>query len=425
MSLPVRLALTLAATLLATTPARAAPPAPAGWTTRAAGDVQLYEFEHDGHHAEMRLFALEDAPSGLDDWFAARIARPMQGVLAQKFVAATPPPSPTLRYAMTGGRDAAGARLGLVRLGCERADRRVAFVEIVLPDDEATGAPAVKAGFALVSEACGRAGPNKPVVATTAPAAPAVPRLPPGRDYAFQTATPGTGLKPAQVETVLMYWQNDQAGMTMQVHTWFYLLLKDGSVRTGLPPAAFEDIDVEAAKKGEPAIWGRWTRSGGRYHLAWADKSSRDLDAGAVRQPARPGEKLQGVYRGFSAYSTMYSVSSSEWSVEFTPDGHFLKSANRSVVGGAGVGAAAVGGAVISDDRGTTSTMGGGNFATSRSRPAARGVASRSGTYKVDGWMLELDYDNGVVERRPFCATADRSSIWFEGDELSHPRPGR
>jgi hypothetical protein len=253
-----------------------------------------------------------------------------------------------------------------------------------------------------------------------AAAAPAA-KLPPSREYAFQTAVPGTGIKASQIEAILMYWTNDQAGMTMQVHTYFYLVLKDGSFRDGLPPAVFADVDVAAAKKGEPALWGHWTRNGNLYHLVWPNKFNITLDSSALRQPARPGEMLDGLYRGFSAYSTGYSVSSSEWSVQFSRDGHFIKSANRSVVGSAG-GMGGVGGAVISDDKGTTSTMGGSNFATSRSRSGGRPAPSRSGTYKLDGYSIELDYDNGVVERRPFCTTSDRQSIWFEGDELSRPR---
>lgn len=399
-----------------------APPAPAGWTAAAQGDVEIYSLEHDGHHAELRLFAIEAAPASFDDWFAARIARPMQGVLSQKFIATAPPPSPTFHVAMTGGRDGEGARLGLVRVGCQRADRRVVFAEMVFPDDEATGRLAVDSAFALVKGLCHEGVSETAAASASAPAA----KLPPRRDYAFQTAAPGTGIKPSQIETVLMRWTNDQAGMTMQVHTYFYLLLKDGSFRDGLPPAAPEDIDLEAAKKGEPNVWGRWTRSGGGYHLVWPDKSSRDLGAGTVQEPARAGEMLDGLYRGFSAYSTGFSVASSEWSVQFSRDGHFLKSANRSVVGSvggaAGGGGVNAGGAVISDDQGTTSTMGGGNFATARNRPNARPASSRAGTYKLSGWSIELDYDNGVVERRPFCATGNRNSIWFEGEELDHPR---
>ncbi len=391
--------------------------ATAGWTAAAQGDVEIYSLERDGHHAELRLFAIEAAPPSFDDWFAARIARPMQGVLSQKFIANSPPPSPTFHVAMTGGRDGNGARLGLVRVGCQRADRRVAFAEMVFPDDEVTARPAVDSAFALVKGVCREA------AAETA-AAPA--KLPPSRDYAFQTATPGTGIKPSQIESVLMRWTDDQAGMTMQVHTYFYLLLKDGTFRDGLPPAAPEDMDIAAAKKGEPKLWGRWTRNGGRYHLVWFDKSSLNFDAGAVREPARPGETLDGLYKGFSAYSTGFSVASSEWSVQFSRDGHFLKSANRSVVGSvggaAGGGGVNAGGTVIVDDQGTTSTMGGGNFATARARPNARPSSSRAGTYKVSGWSIELDYDNGVVERRPFCTTGDRKSIWFEGEELNHPR---
>lgn len=406
---------------LASAPSQAAaPPAPAGWTATAQGDAEIYGMEHDGHHAELRLFAAEAAPASFDDWFAARIARPMQGVLSEKFVADSPQPSPTYHTAMAGGRDGAGARLGLVRAGCQRADRSVLFAEMVFPDDPATARPAVNSAFTLFSAACkdstGAGGAGAGKVAAAAPAA----KLPPSRDYAFQTAVPGTGIKPSQIEAILMYWTNDQAGMTMQVHTYFYLVLKDGTFRDGLPPAVFADVDVAAAKKGEPTLWGHWTRNGNLYHLVWPNKFNITLDPSSVRQPARPGEMLDGLYSGFSAYSTGYSVASSEWSVKFTRDGHFLKSANRSVVGSAGMGG--VGGAVISDDKGTTSTMGGSNFATSRSRSGGRPVASRSGTYKLDGYSIELDYDNGVVERRPFCTTSDRQSIWFEGDELNRPR---
>jgi hypothetical protein len=407
---------------LATGQAHAAPPpAPAGWTATAQGDVEIYGLEQDGHHAELRLFPTEVAPASFDDWFAARIARPMQGVLSEKFVAQSPQPSPTYYTAIAGGRDGAGARLGLVRAGCQRADRTVVFAEMVFPDDPATARPAVNSAFALFTAMCkDSTGATASAAGKAAAAAPAA-KLPPSREYAFQTAVPGTGIKASQIEAILMYWTNDQAGMTMQVHTYFYLVLKDGSFRDGLPPAVFADVDVAAAKKGEPALWGHWTRNGNLYHLVWPNKFNITLDSSALRQPARPGEMLDGLYRGFSAFSTGYSVSSSEWSVQFSRDGHFIKSANRSVVGSAG-GMGGVGGAVISDDKGTTSTMGGSNFATSRSRSGGRPASSRSGTYKLDGYSIELDYDNGVVERRPFCTTSDRQSIWFEGDELSRPR---
>ena len=398
----------------------AAPPAPAGWVARHAGDVEIYRYEHDGHRAELRLFAVEAAPASFDAWFDARIARPMQGVLAQKFTSRSPPPLPTLHVAMAAGRDGAGARLGLVRVGCQRADHRVVFAEMAFPDDAATGKAVVDPAFAVVTSACADA-PPAAAAAAPAPAAASVAAQPPRRDYAFQTAQRGTGIKPSQVEAVLMFWRNEQAGMTMQVHTYFYLVLKDGSFRDGLPPVPFADIDVAAAKKGEPDLWGRWTRDGQGYQLTWPNKYVRRLDASSLRQPARPGETLDGLYKGYSAYSTMYSVSQSEWSVQFSRDGRFLKSANRSVVGSAG-GGAPVGGAINSDDNGTTSNMGGVNFSTSRSRTGGRPVSSRSGTYKLDGYDIELDYDNGVVERRPFVATPNRDAIWFEGDELNRPR---
>ena len=418
-----------AAASTAAAPARAdAPPPPAGWTAQASGDAEIYRVERGGLRFEMRLFPAEPVPADFDAWFAARVARPMQGVLAQRFVP-SPARSTLLRSALARGRDGRGSSLSLMRVGCKRPDGSVAFVELVSPDDEAFGRAATGEALTLFSDVCRGASPAAagglaasgvpaPAASTASVAKPAAPPKP---AYAFTTPTPATGLKPSQIETVLERWTDDQAGMTMQVHTYYFLLLKDGSVRDGLPPAAPQDIDIDAAKKGEPQVWGRWTKTGNAYQMAWPNGYKLKLDEGASRQPARPGETLSGLWKGFSAYSTGFSVSMSHWSVQFGNDGRFLKSADNSVTGsvGGGVGGVPVGGAVISDDQGTTSTMGGANFATARQRRAANPRGNREGSYKLDGYSIELDYDNGVVERRPFCTTADRKQIWFEGSELN------
>ena len=418
-----------AASIVAAPAHAAVPPPPAGWTARASGDVEIYRVEREGRRFEMRLFAAEPAPGDFDDWFAARIARPVQGVVAQRFAPAAVR-SPLLRSALARGRDGSGANLTLMRVGCRREDGSVAFAELVSPNDEVFGRAATGEALTVFGDMC-RGGPAATAgvgaasgavapVAGPAPAAAVAKGAPPKPEYAFMTKTPGTGVKRSQIENVMMYWRNDQAGMTMQVHTFFFLMLKDGTFHDGLPPAWFEDFDVGASRKGEPGLWGHWTRDGNKVHFVWPNGFNVTLDEGSVRQAARPGEKLNGVWKGFSAYSTGFSVSQSHWSVQFTSDGRFLKSSDNSVTGsvGGGVGGVPVGGAVISDDDGTTSTMGGANFATARQRRAANPRGNREGSYKLDGYNIELDYDNGFVERRPFCTQGDRKAIWFEGDEL-------
>lgn len=233
---------------------------------------------------------------------------------------------------------------------------------------------------------------------------------------------PGAGLKPAEVEGVLSEWTNEQAGMTMQVRTYYYLLLKDGSWRNGLPPIALEDFDAAPSRAGEPRHWGRWTRSGSTYLLSPPGGGSpRRLGADTLRQPARHDEKLDGIWEGRSAYSTMWSVSQSHWEVSFDRSGRFSKSSGGSVVGGAGSTAAgtAVGGSVVHDDDGSSATVGGQNFGGGSSRQRASTLPDRSGTYRLDGYTLELRYDSGRIERLAFCASADRDEIWFEGAEVS------
>ncbi len=401
------------------------PPPPAGWTAQASGDVEVYRLDRGGRRFEMRLFPAEPVPASFDDWFAGRLARPMQGVVAERFAPA-PVRSPLVRSALARGRGGHGEALTLMRAGCRRSDGSVAFVELVSPDDEAFARAATSEGLALFADVCrgggtavaGAAASGAGAAVASASAAKPAPSAP---GYAFATKTPGSGVQGSQIEGVMEYWRNDQAGMTMQVHTFYYLLLKDGTFHDGLPPVWFEDFDVASSRKGEPGLWGHWTRTGQQVRFVWPNGYNITLDPGSTRLPARPGETLNGVWKGFSAYSTGFSVSMSHWSVQFTKDGRFLKSSDNSVTGsvGTGVGGVPTGGAVISDDQGTTSTMGGANFATARQRRAANPRGNREGSYKLDGYDIELDYDNGVVERRPFCATSDRTQIWFEGDELS------
>jgi hypothetical protein len=423
----------LAAALLCLAALAAAPDAPANWTHDVAGDVDIYRRVEGASFIEMRLDPAQASPGDIQAWFASRVAAPIRGIASSRFQPPSEQKTPALSVLLaTGdGTDDKGRPVYLIRLGCRPSQGGARHAaSIASPDDRFLQAN-LAAMITVFARAC-MDGPRTADTSRSAQVRPgtgdAAPRPAADAPYPYVKAA-GTGVKAAAVEAVLWRWENEQRGMGMQVVDYLYLLLKDGSYRDGLPPVAFEDFDAAASRAGEPDKWGRWTRSGGDYLLAPVKGSDRTLriESSSARLPARRDERLEGIWEGSSAYATLWSVAQSHWSVQFDKAGRFVKSSNSSIVGGAGSPAAgtAVHGAVNRDDDGSSSTVGGANFGGGSSRRGPNTMADRSGSYRLDGYTLELRYDNGRVVRLPFCATPTRDAIWFEGYELDRPKPGK
>jgi len=331
---------------------------------------------------------------------------------------------------MGQGLDAQGRVVILLRMGCRRPQGGLVYGESSSPGDEARFRQALNEIGEVFAQACSE-GATEAQARAAMPAPPPAPAAAPApkpadAPYPYVAKTPGTGLKPGEIEAIVREWRNEQAGMTMQVRTYYYLLLKDGSWRRSLPPVALEDFDAAAARRGEPKDWGRWQRKGASYELAGAGNDTpQSLRADSVREPARRGETLDGTWEISTAYSTLWSVARSHRSVSFEPNGRFSRSSGGGVVGSVGSAAAgnAVGGSVAHDDDRSSSTVGGANFGGGASRQRPSTLPDRSGTYRLDGYTLELRYDSGRVERLPFCATASRDQLWFDGEELSRAKP--
>jgi hypothetical protein len=403
---------------------------PAGWLADGGEDgIRIYRHARGAMSGELRVLPEENSATTLAHWFRRKTDAGMAGIVQSRFE-----PAEEFRpgmMMMTGeGDDSRGRRVALVRLGCKRPDGTYVYAESSLSSDRPYVREAIGGLVSIFMGTC-MTGANESAVASadhpqsTTPAPSTAParveqRKPPGPPPFAYVKAPGTGVKPADIEAILWMWRNEQAGMTMQVRTYYFLLLKDGSWRDGLPPVALEDFDAAASRAGEPKEWGRWTRSGGSYTLVYADGSSRKLDASSARQPARRDEKLDGTWEADSAYSSLWSVSRSHWEVSFDRDGRFSKSSGGSIVGGVGSAAAgnAVGGSVVHDDDGSSSTVGGPNFGGGSSRRRASTFPDRSGSYRLNGYTIELHYDSGRVERLSFCATSDRNNIFFDGSEM-------
>ncbi|MBC8137772.1 MAG: hypothetical protein H8F28_17975 [Fibrella sp.] len=240
--------------------------------------------------------------------------------------------------------------------------------------------------------------------------------------YKFVTA-PGKGVQPGQIAAIVHEYDVElysmgASGMGTNVTDEAYLVLKDGTVHKGLP-APPDMLDVRESRQKEPKAWGRWRQSGGTYQVSFGGSPYKKLDAERVI-PAKPGERLAGRFGTGSSSASLMGSSYSLWGVTFTRDGRFKKD-NR---GGSGNsifmqqgGQPAINSTY--DENGSVTSATGADF-TVMSKNKKNPNGDREGTYSVEGYTMILRYDNGTVARMPFFYTmANKSTIWFEGNQLA------
>ncbi len=210
--------------------------------------------------------------------------------------------------------------------------------------------------------------------------------------------------------------------MTVEDET--YLLLKDGTLKDGLPVAP-DEMDASLSRRREPVKWGRWRKQRTQVLAAWPDRPNHyEALVGTMAIAGKPGERLSGRYAaGSTTGSSLMGGSYRIWGVTFTPDGRFKKD-NR---GGSSSGTF---GQTMNDFSVDTAYNDEGSV-TSFSTPSTVGYArrktkgsNRAGTYTISGYTLVLHYDNGRVARLPFFfASEKRKQLFFDGDMLSLDDP--
>ncbi len=240
--------------------------------------------------------------------------------------------------------------------------------------------------------------------------------------YKFVTAL-GKGVQPGQIAAILheydvQLYSAGVSGMGTNTTDEAYLLLKDGTVHKGLPVPP-DMLDIRLSRQKEPKTWGRWRQSGKNYLVSWNGAPYKKLNADRAGI-ARSGERLAGRFGTGSSSASLAGSSYALWGVTFTKDGRFKKDSR----GGSGNSTFMQQGgqpAIHStyDDNGSVTSATGGDFAVvSKNKRNPNG--DREGSYAIQGYTMVLRYDNGTVARIPFFYTmADKSTVWFEGNQLA------
>jgi hypothetical protein len=103
--------------------------------------------------------------------------------------------------------------------------------------------------------------------------------------------------------------------------------------------------------------------------------------------------------------------------VTFGADGRFEKFHSGSMTAGGPMNGSEAMSSARFDDQGVVTSSTAPNVAIgSQSKKADRG--DRTGTYRVEGYALELHYDDGTKVRRPFFTDGSVKQVWFEGGLL-------
>jgi len=219
------------------------------------------------------------------------------------------------------------------------------------------------------------------------------------------------------------------------VHT-SWLLLKDGTgYQNEIPP---DELNIKVSRQLQPERWVQWRKPwlGGDYEIRGPnDKDWRPLSKGWIAQPARPGERLNGTYERSDYYGSIIGgIRTNRFTWSFGGDGTF----NTSFYGNSGyvdiANHVSATSSTVADSSGTRTS--GGMSSTSAFYGPSGGVAvpvatistsrknddgaSRRGRYRLKGWVLEIERDDGQTERHFVTFRGEQrdkldiDSHWFE-----------
>lgn len=160
-----------------------------------------------------------------------------------------------------------------------------------------------------------------------------------------------------------------------------YLLLNDGSIYE-YPEESPYDLDIQKSKKSEPAKWGTWKESGKNMVVSLPQKNGA-METSVWEKnwfwtkPATSGESITGTFKTISGTgntalggSTMITFGKR---ISFNHRGQFTM--------------ASFGGAHTSDDAGSV---------------AAYSSKDEAGIYTLNGYSIELKFNNGKTYRKLF-----------------------
>lgn len=261
---------------------------------------------------------------------------------------------------------------------------------------------------------------NAPAEAKTPPAKPVATR-------GIPATKPGQTLDQNHIEAIVSSWYEGYVGIQYTLTETAYLVLKDGTVRKGLPDVGPGEFDVAADRAKSPKQWGQWQKSGAAYTFRFpGDKSYTPPRNAQVRARSKTGLTLNNSYQTSSGYQIAGGAGSFSFrKLVLKSDGRFSR-ANWGFTGGTtGIGETAVVAGTTWDDKGQVTTVTGEGAAMRGGNASSNGTtdADLRGTYRIDGYQLEFTFENDRRETHFFYVTPDQKLIGIDDEAMIVPKP--
>ncbi|OQP60939.1 hypothetical protein A3860_04200 [Niastella vici] len=222
------------------------------------------------------------------------------------------------------------------------------------------------------------------VVKNTAPAPVTPPsvteKVPTPRTITETGTGPVKGLKATEIKGVVINLEYSYGvGGAVESEYMPYLLLNDGSLYSN-PVVSPYEFDVALSKQREPKKWGTWKLSGGAITVNWParNKTERWEKNWFWARPAAGNEKIEGAFTSISGAGNtaiggnVMTVSSKN--ILFNTFGRFALT-------GVGVGT---------------------NYTDYSIATSAYSKKDEAGAYALNGYSIELRFNNGTTMRRAF-----------------------
>ena len=168
------------------------------------------------------------------------------------------------------------------------------------------------------------------------------------------------------------------SGSTMELKYEAYVLFRGGISMRGIPAGAPSTWNADSLARTLPQYAGRWSEAGRALHIVTTRGDTKNFTDWFRMTPGRTDEHLEGVWMraGGITQQTMgrTSTASAVRQLALHADGRF----EGTLSGGASTG----------------------GVVTATQRAAA-------GRYRIDGFQIEFQGDDGQVLRQFFCASSD------------------
>ncbi|OQP46653.1 hypothetical protein [Niastella populi] len=192
--------------------------------------------------------------------------------------------------------------------------------------------------------------------------------------------TPVKGLKPTEIKGIIINLEHSYgAGGSVVSEYMPYLLLNDGSIYSN-PVVSPYEFNVGLSKQREPKKWGTWKISGGTITVNWPgrNKSEKWEKNWFWARPAAGNEKIEG------AFTSMIGAGNSAIGgnvVTVSSKNILFNTLGRFALTGVGVGT---------------------NYTDYSIATSAYSKKDEAGSYKLNGYSIELRFNNGTTMRRAF-----------------------